>query len=258
VPALSATRAAVLPLVLLCALTTSACGGADRQAAARSADRSDATSRADAPPSGSGSAPGAAPNAPAPTPTGTAADGSDRNGAAPDEAAPDGKPTGAAPARTSPLQLPAGPATTGPPPPPPAPGSLGSIDWSAQRYEGACPDARPGPAVLGDLDGDGRDEAAVPLTCPGAPHDTSSVFVYAGTASRQLFLGDALPPRERGELHALQLREAHLVVTALTRERPDAEPDTAVTTRWVVRDGKLVRTDRWEDPAAVLVVDEDE
>jgi len=114
-----------------------------------------------------------------------------------------------------------------------------------------------GAAVAGDLDGDRVDEVAVSLRCPdGAP---SSVLVYAGDAAAPRLLGDALPAEERARVQAVEVRDGHLVVGAYTwNDAPGSgEPDTALTTRWVVQGDRLVRTDRWEDPAHLLEVDEE-
>ncbi|MCW2714353.1 MAG: hypothetical protein JWN88_1400 [Frankiales bacterium] len=164
---------------------------------------------------------------------------------------------GPAPVGTGqPLQLPPGPAT---PPRTPVrpPGSLVGVDWQRWAHAANCPRPDVGTAVAGDLDGDGTDEVAVPLTCPG--DGASSVAVYAGDAAAPRALGDALPREEQARVQGVQFRDAHLVVGAFTWPSSDhsGEPDTAVTTRWVVREGRLVRTDRWEDPAHLLEVDEE-
>ncbi len=170
---------------------------------------------------------------------------------APSPAAP-----GRAPApRSSPLELPAGPAVVPPVRPPAAPGTLGTVDWAQWSHQANCPVPQVGAAVLGDLDGDRVDEVAVPLTCPDG---VSSVLVYAGDAARPRVLGTALPAEEQARVQAVQVRDGHLVVAAFTWEQADrsGEPDTAVTSRWVVQGQRLVRVDRWEDPAHVLHVDE--
>ena len=150
------------------------------------------------------------------------------------------------------LPLPTGPRTPTPSAPPP-PGSLAALDWSQRVAPAPCPEPEVGPAVAGDLDGDGADEVAVPVRCPGP----GSVPVFAGTAEDPRRLGDALPAEERARLYAVEVRDGHLVVTAVRPAEGGGE-DTAVTTRWVVRGGSLTRTDRWEDPASVLGVDHDE
>lgn len=150
------------------------------------------------------------------------------------------------------LPLPTGPRTPTPSAPP-SPGSLAALDWSQRVDPAPCPDPEVGAAVAGDLDADGVDEVGVPVRCPGP----GSVPVFAGTAEDPRRLGDALPAEERARLYAVEVRDGHLVVTAVRPAEGGGE-DTAVTTRWVVRGGQLTRTDRWEDPASVLGVDHDE
>lgn len=101
--------------------------------------------------------------------------------------------------------------------------------------------------LTGDLDGDGAPETAVPVRCP----QSDAVLVFAGSEE----LGNALPAEEQAELHAVEVRDGYLVVVALAEHGEGAEDDVAVTTRWQVRSGALVRTDRWLDPAYVLEVD---
>lgn len=166
--------------------------------------------------------------------------------------------TGPVTAPGGPLALPPGPALPPVPAPPPAPGSLASLDWGGRDHPAACASPQVGAAVAGDLDGDRVDEVAVPVSCPdGAP---SSVLVYAGDAAAPRLLGDALPAQERARVQAVEVRDGHLVVGAFTwKDAPrSGEPDTAVTTRWVVQGDRLVRTDRWEDPAHLLEVDEED
>ena len=171
---------------------------------------------------------------------------------------PSRTPRVSASATSSPLSLPSGPATRPGSPKPPAAGSLATVDWARWDHRAACPRPEVGAPVAGDLDGDRIDEVAVPLTCPDGRHGTSSVLVYAGDAAAPRLVGDALPPAERAEVQGVQVRDGHLVVGALAYSGADrsGEPDTAVTTRWVVQADRLVRTDRWEDPANVLEVDE--
>lgn len=151
------------------------------------------------------------------------------------------------------------PATPTQPARPPAAGTLGTVEWASHRHAGACPGARPGTVVLGDLDGDRVDEAAAPLTCPASPRDTGSVPVYAGDAKAPRLLGDALPAEERASVYRVEVRDGLLVVTGLTSsDRAAREPDTAVTIRWELSDGRLVLVDRYTDPASVLVADAEE
>lgn len=155
--------------------------------------------------------------------------------------------------------LPLPEAVTAPPVPAAPVGALATVDWSGGG-PAACPGAVPreGGPVFGDLDGDGVDEAAVVLACGGAPEPTS-VLVYRGDAAGPVLVGDALPAEERATVHDAQVRDGHLVVTALAHSEPGAEgePDVAVTSRWVVQAQALQRTDRWTDPAFVLEVDAD-
>ena len=150
----------------------------------------------------------------------------------------------------SPLPLPAGPATA-PTAPVVRPGGLSSVDWAARPLPAGTCAGTARAVVLGDLDGDGREEAAVPVECPADEPD--AVLVFAGTADAVVQLGDALPADERGRLHATEVRDDHLVVTAVA---PGADgADVAVTSRWAVRAAVLERTDRWEDPVEVLGTD---
>ncbi|MFP5220286.1 MAG: hypothetical protein ACLGIG_11245 [Actinomycetes bacterium] len=148
------------------------------------------------------------------------------------------------------ITLPPGPRTSTAPPPPPAPGSLAALDWSQRVHPAPCPEPEVRDAVVGDLDGDGVDEVAVPVVCPGP----GSVPVFAGSAADPQRLGDALPAEEQARLYSVEVRDGYLVVTAV-RPSDGSGEDTAVTSRWVVRGGQLTRTDRWEDPASVLDVD---
>lgn len=153
-------------------------------------------------------------------------------------------------------QLPDGPAVRPVPPPPAAPGSLGTVDWASYPHAADCPSARPGTAVPGDLDGDGVDEVAVPMTCPDSPRDLGRVLVYAGDAGTPRLLGDALPAQERAAVYRVEVRDGSLLVTGLTSSDPGAaEADTAVTARWVLTSGSLMRTERYTDPVEVLDVD---
>ncbi len=178
------------------------------------------------------------------------------------EAPPPSDPVPAVGPRTSspPLAPPPGPAevrTT--PTASPAPGTLQTVDWPARvQGDAGCPAARAGAVSYGDLDADGMDEAAVPLTC-GPDGGTAEVLVYAGNARSQRLLGSSLAAAAREQVHAVQFRERHLVVTTLaySSDNRSGKPDTAVTTRWIVRSGALERTDRWTDPAYVLETDEE-
>lgn len=131
--------------------------------------------------------------------------------------------------------------------------SLRTVDWAHRSAPSTCSGAARGAAVYGDLDGDGRDEAALPFTC-GA---TSRVLVYGGDGRAPRLLGEALAAAEHGRLQAVEVRDRRLVVSAFGWSGADRSgaPDLAVTTRWRVRNGALVRTDRWVDPAEVLSAD---
>lgn len=140
----------------------------------------------------------------------------------------------------------------------PEPGTLQVVDWGSRaRADSACSDGRAGAVSYGDLDANGLDEAAVPVAC-GAGGRASEVLVYTGKPRAVRLLGRALSHEQQEQVHAVEFREPHLVVTTLARsaDARGGEPDTAVTTRWVARSGTLERTDRWEDPAYVLEIDE--
>ena len=47
-----------------------------------------------------------------------------------------------------------------------------------------------GPIVFGDLTGDGQPEAAIRYSCTGADFGGVRVFIYSGTASHPILLGD--------------------------------------------------------------------
>lgn len=174
----------------------------------------------------------------------------------------DGTTTPPAPTRAvpAPLAPPPGPAVVRTTPSGrPAPGTLQVVDWrSRARADSACQDGRAGAVSYGDLDADGLDEAAVPVAC-GAGRPASEVLVYTGEPRAARLLGKALSREQQEQVHAVEFRERHLIVTTLAHSTDDrsGEPDTAVTTRWVVRSGVLERTDRWEDPAYVLETDEE-
>ena len=160
-------------------------------------------------------------------------------------------------APTSPLALPAGPATRRPVSPV-LPGTLMGLDWARRAVPANCPRPERGAPVPGDLDGDGVDEVALPLSCPWG--GASSVLVYAGTAAAPRLVGDALLPEQGARVNGVQVRDGHLVVGGVGYSGPDraGPPDIAVTTRWVLREDRIVRTDRWEDPVSVLDMDEGE
>jgi hypothetical protein len=142
----------------------------------------------------------------------------------------------------------------------PAGPSLRTADWAQVALPAGCADPKRGAAVYGDLDGDGRLEAALPAVCAGPDGTWGSVGVYSGTAARPRLLGDALPAGEHGRLQAVEVRDGHLVVSAFGWTSPDhaGDPDLAVTTRWRTSGDALRRTDRWVDPAEVLSADDDD
>lgn len=130
-----------------------------------------------------------------------------------------------------------------------------TVDLQATA-RGACDEGSAGAVVLGDLDGDADEESAVPLSCAGG--EATRVLVYGGGAvGAPRLLGEALPAGERGVVHAVEVRDGHLVVSALTDTTPgDGDADTALTLRWRSVGGTLQLVDRWTDPAYVLEVDE--
>lgn len=154
------------------------------------------------------------------------------------------------------LTPPAGPATPAAVQPP-APGDLSEVDWSNRSYDATCRGGQAAPPVFADLDADGATEAFVPVSCPDRPGVTAGIWAYTGRAVEPRLLGDALPVADAGRLHAIQVRDGHLVVTTTVWSGPAAggEPDLAVTSRWVLEGAGLRRTDRWIDPAHVLEVD---
>lgn len=157
----------------------------------------------------------------------------------------------------TPLALPPATQATAAPSPPAFPsGGLEAVDWPAYRHDLPCDGPTDAP-VFGDIDADGHAEAAVVVRCPAGT--SSAVLVYGGDAADVRLLGDALPAEERASVHAVEVRDSYLVVTALTRsDGTSGEPDLAVTSRWLREGPALRRTDRWLDPAFVLSVDHDE
>lgn len=245
-----ASRSGLPSVLLACALALTACGGEPTSVAAPAASRV-----ALSVPAVDGPVP-PSPGAPAGAPTAGPATSPERVVPTHPPAAPPAPEAPPAPTR-APLALPAGPATVAPPPPHSA-GGLSAVAWAARPLPaGTCSGGTARPVVLGDLDGDGREEAALPVTCPGDTPD--AVLLFRGTAAAVVLVGDALPAAERAQLHAVQFRDRHLVVGALAHSTPGraGEPDLALTLRWQLRGDALERTDRWEDPAEVLRVDED-
>lgn len=176
----------------------------------------------------------------------------------PEAAAPTGSPEVAAaaaprPARSK-LALPVGPATDAPAPR--TSGGLSAVAWDSRPLPtGTCSGGRAQPPVFGDLDGDGREEAALAVECPGDSPDAALLF--RGTATSVVLVGNALPASEAAQVRAVQFRDGHLVVAALAESEPGSgQRDLAVTLRWQLRGSSLVQSDRWVDPGDVLNVDE--
>lgn len=156
----------------------------------------------------------------------------------------------------TPMTLPPVATATPDVPPAPAPDGLEAVDWPNHPHAVPCTGAVADEPVFGDLDADGRNEAAVALRCP--EDEASLVLVYGGDATEVQVLGNALPPEEHATVHAVQVRDARLVVSGLTSSKgAGGERDLAVTSRWVREGTALRRTDRWLDPAFVLEVDAD-
>lgn len=176
----------------------------------------------------------------------------------PEAAAPTGSPevVAAAPPRParSKLALPVGPATDAPAPR--TAGGLSAVAWDNRPLPtGTCSGGRARPPVFGDLDGDGREEAALAVECPGDTPDAALLF--RGTATSMVLAGNALPAAEAAQVRAVQFRDGKLVVAALAESAPGSgQRDLAVTLRWQLRGSELVQTDRWVDPGDVLNVDE--
>lgn len=148
---------------------------------------------------------------------------------------------------SSPLPLPPAPSATASPAATGAPSSPRPAPTAAPENPELPCDGTAGERVTGDLDGDGAPETAVPVSCPAA----DAVVVYSGLYE----LGNALPAEEGAELHAVEVRDGYLLVVGRVELGEGEADDVALTTRWQVRDGALVRTDRWLDPASVLGVD---
>jgi hypothetical protein len=200
------------------------------------------------------SASGSAASAPAPSATPLPA-----APAAPLAVAPAEPPAAPVPASAAPLALPTAPVVVRTTPTgPPVPGTLQTVGWSVVTASDACAVGRVDPASYGDLDGDGRDEAAVPVVCT-PDGSAAEVLVYTGEPAAPSLLGKALDAVERSRVHAVEFRDRRLVVTSLAHgpQSSGGEPDTAVTTRWVLDRGRLLETDRWTDPAYVLHIDDD-
>jgi hypothetical protein len=201
---------------------------------------------------------GTAASAPAPSATSLPAAPAPAVAAAPAET-PVETPAAPDPGPASPLALPTAPVVVRTTPTgPPLPGTLQTVDWSAVTASDACAGARVDPPSYGDLNGDGRDEAAVPVVCT-PDGSAAEVLVYTGEPAAPSLLGKALDAAERGRVHAVEFRDRRLVVTSLAHgpQSSSDEPDTAVTTRWVLDRGRLLETDRWTDPAYVLHIDDD-
>jgi hypothetical protein len=207
----------------------------------------DAGSRPAAEESSTGrSAAASAPPSPSPSPGGEQVDAPVTAPAAEAPVGPLAPPPGPASVRTTP---------TGPP----VPGTLQTVTWAARAPgDAGCADARAGVPSYGDLDGDGSDEAAVPVLCASAPGPWE-VLVYTGDADAARLLGKVLTAEEDERVHAVEFRDRYLVVTTLAYSPQDrrGDPDTAVTSRWVLSSAALQRTDRWVDPAHVLETDAD-
>ena len=156
----------------------------------------------------------------------------------------------------------------------PNPGVLARTPWADMSYPSPClggtsvrlrsgtasnATLRAGfrPPVWGDLDGDGRLEALLTLTCVGAQRlpDRSLLFAFTGPAPR--LLGVVTSESDRSVVDQVEFRDRKLIVVGLTfSPATPAKPDLAHTRMIALPAGALVVTDTLLDPIEILYEDE--
>lgn len=152
------------------------------------------------------------------------------------------------------------------------PGPLGQVDWPDRTYPTGClgsnevrlrkASASNGstvaavrPAVYGDLNGDGKPEALLTLTCTGGNRQPDSALLYTeGSAGQPELVGRIVSETDRMVVEQVEFRDQRLVVVGLgySSTPPTPKPDLAVTQTSRLEAGKLIRETVSVDPVEIL------